>query len=86
MNIHYTSDFIKSFKRLPKEIQTMATRQEAIFKQNPQDPRLHSKSLKGDLKGLSSFRITRNYRLLYVWKDKRNVVFYEIGDRKWIYG
>lgn len=85
MQIHYTSNFDKTFKKLPKPIQELAIKQEKIFKTNPQDPRLHTKALKGSLKGLFSFRITRNYRLLYAWKDSDNVLFYEIGDRKWIY-
>lgn len=85
MTIHYTSAFIKSFNNLPRNVQELAIGQEKIFKQNPNDPRLHSKPLKGKLKGVHSFRITRNYRLLYAWKDKENVIFYEIGDRQWIY-
>lgn len=59
--------------------------QEKIFRQNPRDPRLHLKPLKGRLKGLFSFRVTRNYRVLLAWQDKENILFYEIGDRKFIY-
>lgn len=85
MTIYYTSDFIKTFKKLPKKIQGLAAAQEEIFRQNPKDPRLHAKPLKGRLKGLMSFRVTRSYRVLFTWKDKDNVLFYEIGDRKYIY-
>ncbi len=83
--IHYTSAFVKGFKKLPKDIKALTVEQEQIFRNNPQDPRLHLKALKGRLKGLYSFRITRNYRVLFAWKDKENVLFYEIGDRKFIY-
>lgn len=85
MIVHYTTQFLKGFKALPKPIQEMAVRQETIFRQNPQDPRLHVKTLKGRLKGILSFRVTRSYRVLFAWKDKENVLFYEIGDRKFIY-
>lgn len=85
MNIHYTSSFLKGFGVLPKKIKELAVEWEIIFRQNSNDPRLHIKALKGRLKGLFSFRVTRNYRVLYAWKDKENILFYEIGDRKFIY-
>lgn len=85
VTIHYSSEFIKGFKNLPKNIKKLAVGQELIFRNNPKDPRLHLKILKGRLKGLCSFRVTRNYRVLFAWKDKENVLFYEIGDRKFIY-
>ncbi|MBI3541418.1 MAG: type II toxin-antitoxin system RelE/ParE family toxin [Deltaproteobacteria bacterium] len=85
MIIQYTSHFLKEFKKLPKGIRELAVQQEAIFRADPHDPRLHAKPLKGRLKGFFSFRVTRNYRVLFTWKDKENVLFYEIGDRKFIY-
>ncbi len=85
MIIHYSSNFEKDFKKLPKSIQELAIKQEGIFRNDPHDVRLHSKPLKGRLKGLWSFRVTRNYRVIYAWKDKENVLFYEVGDRKFIY-
>lgn len=85
MIIHYSSTFLKGFQKLPKGIKELAARQEDFFRNNPDDPRLHVKPLKGRLKGLLSFRVTRNYRVLFSWKDKENVLFYEIGDRKFIY-
>lgn len=85
MTIHYTSQFLKAFKKLPKKIKKLTVYQETIFRKDPDDPRLHVKLLKGRLKGLYSFRVTRNYRVLFAWKDKEDVIFYEIGDRKFIY-
>lgn len=85
MQIHYTEQCIRGFRSLPKEIQQLAIRQETIFRGDASDPRLHTKVLKGKLKGLYSFRVTRNYRVLYAWKGKNEVLFYEIGDRQYIY-
>ncbi|MBI4365231.1 MAG: type II toxin-antitoxin system mRNA interferase toxin, RelE/StbE family [Deltaproteobacteria bacterium] len=85
MDIHYTSRFIRDFQELPKAVQRLAIQQEQIFRKDPQDRRLHTKALKGRLKGVYSFRVTRNYRVLYAWKEKRTVLFYEIGDRQYIY-
>ncbi|MBI2346530.1 MAG: type II toxin-antitoxin system mRNA interferase toxin, RelE/StbE family [Deltaproteobacteria bacterium] len=85
MEIHYTSDFIRSLRGLPKETQRLAARQEEIFRKDPNDTRLHTKALKGRLKGFYSFRVTRNYRALYAWKETDVALFYEIGDRQYIY-
>ncbi|OGQ04328.1 MAG: hypothetical protein A3F82_10355 [Deltaproteobacteria bacterium RIFCSPLOWO2_12_FULL_44_12] len=85
MQIHYTPHFVKGLKKLPQKVQELAIRQEEIFRKNPQDPRLHIKILKGRLAGLSSFRVTRNYRVLFAKKEKDVYLFYEIGDRQYIY-
>ena len=85
MKIHYASEFIRGFKKLPKPIQQIAIRQEAIFRKDPADPRLHVKALKGRLKGLFSFRVTRNYRVLFAKKETDIYLFYEIADRQYIY-
>lgn len=85
MPIHYTEQFIRDFRSLPKEMQRLAIRQETIFRADATDPRLHTKALKGTLKGLYSVRVTRNYRVLYAWKEKNVALFYEIGDRQYIY-
>lgn len=85
MLIHYTSHFIKAFRKLPKRVQEYAIQQETIFRNNSDDPRLHVKALKGRLSGLLSFRVTRNYRVLFTKKDRETYLFYDIGDRKYIY-
>ena len=85
MTIEYTSNFVRSFQRLPREIQDLAIEQEHIFKTNERDPRLHAKPLQGRLKGLWSFRVTRRYRVLYAWKSKTVVLFYEIEHRRFVY-
>ena len=75
MQIHYTTHFVKGFEKLPKKIKEYAIKQETLFKNNPQDSRLHVKSLKGRLEGLFSFRVTRNYRVLFSKKDKDIYLF-----------
>lgn len=85
MQIHYTPHFISVLKKLPRRVRELAIQQEAIFRRNPQDSRLHVKVLKGRLSGLLSFRVTRNYRILFAVKEKDIYLFYDIGDRKYIY-
>lgn len=83
MIIHKTRDFIDSFEKLPLEIKKLYRKQEAIFKVNWLDPRLHIKRNK-ELKGVYSFRITRRYRVLFYFQEDE-AVFFSIGHRKDIY-
>lgn len=81
MRIKYTRDFEKSFKSLPKKIQLLFRKQELIFKEDPRDPRLHAKILSGDARNFS-FRVTREYRVIFTFVEPEIVIFYEIGHRK----
>ena len=83
--VEYSSYFVKSFRKMPRSIQEKAAELDEIFKKDPSNSLLHQKRLKGRLKGLQSFRITRNYRMLFAWKTKNTALFYEIADRKHIY-
>ena len=84
MNVVYAKEFVKQFEKLPLEAQKLYRKQEAIFKQNWLDPRLHVKKLI-DHPFPFSFRITRNWRVLFVLADKDTALFATIGNRKDIY-
>ena len=84
MRIKYTKDFEKSFKSLPIKIQLLFRKQESIFMKDPRDPRLHAKMLSGDTRNFS-FRVTREYRVIFTFIEPEMVIFYEIGHRKDIY-
>jgi len=83
MVIHKTDDFVREFAKLPTEIKRLYHKQEAIFKINWLDPRLHTKRVK-ELKGVYSFRITRRYRVLFYFRGEE-AIFFSIGHRKDIY-
>lgn len=84
MKILYANEFRKKFLQLPKNIQQLYHKQEKIFRENWRDPRLHIKKL-SDHPLPFSFRITRNYRVLFIFVDQNTVLFATIGDRKDIY-
>lgn len=46
--IIYAEEFTKQFGRIPSDIQRLYRRQEAIFKENWRDTRLHVKKLAGE--------------------------------------
>ena len=81
MKIIFADEFYKRFEDLPKEIKDIYRKQEAIFRMNWRDPRLHIKKLK-DYPYPFSFRITRRYRVLFAFVDIDMILFATIGHRK----
>jgi len=81
MNIIYAEEFWKQFHKLPPEIQRLYRKQEILFKKDWRDSRLHTKKLV-DHPFPFSFRITRRYRVLFMFVDKDAVLFGSIGHRK----
>ncbi len=48
-------------------------------------PKLHSKPLVGKLKGFYSFRITRNWRVIFSFLDRETIFLIDVAHRKDIY-
>ncbi|MDO8530445.1 MAG: hypothetical protein Q7S10_03525 [bacterium] len=74
---------VKKLAKLPKDVFKIYKKQERIFTENWLDSRLHTKKLIGV--NWYSFRVTRNYRVLFYFQDVDVVVFTDIGHRKDIY-
>lgn len=55
--IHYTLDFKKSYEKLPKNLQRIVDRKDALFRKNPFHPSLNTHKLKGPLKDLGPFML-----------------------------
>ncbi len=83
MTIFYTEIFSKTLGHLPVGIKRIFTKQQALFVKNWRDARLHTKKLSG--MDLFSFRVTRNYRVLFKFSERNSVFFVSIGHRKNIY-
>ena len=83
MTVIKLPSYLRAVASLPREIQILATHQEARFQQNLFDPRLHMKKLKGldDY----SIRVTRNYRILLNFRDANTAIWYDIDHRKDVY-
>lgn len=81
MRILYAEEFAKQLQNLPTDIQRLYRKQEAIFRLNWRDSRLHVKKLRGEPLTFS-FRVTRAYRVLFVLVESETVLFATIGHRK----
>lgn len=85
IKINYRENFIKQFKNLPREIKEKLAFLEDVFVCDNFNPVLHTKKLKGSLKNFFSFRITRDYRVLYRFVSHEEVDFLSVKHRKDIY-
>lgn len=84
MEIIRTEDFNRAFRKLPNEIQYLYQKQEQRFQDNWRDSRLHVKKVRS-LALVFSFRITRNYRVLFYFQNREIVIFFDVDHRKDIY-
>ena len=85
MELFYTKHFLKSAKKLPKRQQKKLAELLEIFHLQPFSPLLHSKPLTGQLTGFYSFRITREYRVIFQFLDPLTIKLTDVAHRKEIY-
>ena len=78
-NIHYSSQFIKEFKRLSESMQQIAIAKEILFRQNPLHPSLRLHALKGSLDGMWSLSFANGYRIIFTRKENGDILFGSIG-------
>jgi len=81
MQVLYTEEFQKQFHKLPSRIRSNFYKQERIFKNSWHDPRLHIKKLI-EHQFTFSFRVTRSYRVLFIFTREKEVTFATIAHRK----
>lgn len=84
MKILYSEEFRKKFTKFPLRIRNFYSKQEKIFLNDWRDSRLQVKKLK-DYPFPFSFRITRNYRVLFLFVDEEVALFATIGHRRNVY-
>ena len=80
MQIVYSLEFERRYKRLPLEIQKKAEEKEIVFRKDPFDPRLKTHKLHGQLGEFWAFSIDHAYRIIFTFAERENVRFYAVGD------
>jgi len=79
MQLYFSARFIKSFRKLPDKIKSLAEKKEKIFIKNPFDRRLGTHKLHDEFDGFLSFSVNRSYRIIFDFLDGDIVRFYDIG-------
>ncbi len=85
MKIVYSRGFVKSARKIPESIKKKLVTLLEFLEENPFHPQLHTKPLAGKLRGYFSFRITRDWRVIFYFLDEDTVYLIDIAHRKDIY-
>jgi len=82
----FGSKFLRSAEKLDKRLKLKLKSSLDVLSQNPFHPNLHTKSLSGKLAGFYSFRLSRDYRVIFELISSEGVIYLlKVGDRKDIY-
>lgn len=80
MEIYYSVDFKKQFKKLPNRLQQLALVKEPLFRVNPFNPSLRTHKLSGKLQGIWSFSLDYKHRILFRFLPDKTILFISVGD------
>ena len=82
ITVTYNERFKKDVGKLPKETQEKLSILISVLVENPFDRGLHTKRLAGPLDGQFSFRITRDWRVIFQFIDARTIQLLHALHRK----
>lgn len=85
VQVQLTRPFLKSVKKLPRGQQQKLSLLLKDLGNNPFSPSLHKKLMSGPLAGHYSFRITREWRVIFRFIDLEIVTLVRVAHRKDIY-
>ena len=85
IKIYYSDRFIRSAQKLPPQQQEKLGYLLELMQENPLHPKLHTKHLTGRLSGLYSFRITRDWRVIFQFLAPSEIQLVDVAHRKEIY-
>ena len=83
--IETTEEFDRRYRKLPLPIKKKAERRQKVFTDNPFHPSLETEKLNPKSREVWSFRIDRQYRIVFRFVDGTTVLFMTVGPHSWIY-
>jgi len=85
VKISFKDGFHKSAKVFNKKQRDKLADLVVLLSRNPFNKKLHTKPLGGKLAGLYSFRITRDWRVIFKFLSPQEILVIKVGNRKDIY-
>ncbi|MEK7175190.1 MAG: type II toxin-antitoxin system mRNA interferase toxin, RelE/StbE family [Patescibacteria group bacterium] len=82
MNIIYSPEFARRFKKLPREIKLKALVKEKIFRKDPFDPRLKTHKLSGKLADEYAFWVDFKTRIIFSFVNSNLTCFHSVGGHE----
>jgi len=83
--IVYGDGFLRDVRKLPKEVQSKLADLLTLLALNAFDSRLHSKALGIPLEGVYSFRVTRDWRVGFIFIASHEIKLLAVDNRDAIY-
>ncbi len=83
--ILYTADFEKAVKRYERIIRERLDEALGFLEEDPFHSKLHTKPLTGPLKGYYSFRLGRDYRVIFIFRSGSIIHLLKLAKRDEIY-
>jgi len=83
--IEYGDGFLGDLRRLPREVYEKLGFLVELLRENVFDPRLHTKRLETPLKDKYSFRITRDWRVGFMFSGRNRIKLLLVDNRDTIY-
>ncbi|MCH8821620.1 type II toxin-antitoxin system YoeB family toxin [Patescibacteria group bacterium] len=80
--LYTSSQYRKSFKKLPKQTQEVVIVRINLFKRDPFSPQLKTHKLSGRLRGFWSFSVDYSNRIMFEFVDEGTVGLIDIGPHK----
>ena len=81
-NVKYKPSFLKQYKKLPQALREEVREKIELFKVDPKHPFLKTHALKGKLKGLYSFSVNYQYRIVFLYETKNSATFLHVGGHE----
>ena len=85
IKISFKEGFSKTIGSLNKKQRDKLIGLVVLLSDNPFNTKLQTKALSGELSGLYSFRISRDWRVLFKFISPTEIRLLEVGHRKDIY-
>ena len=83
--IAYTAGFEKAVMRQDRVTRRRLEEALELLTENPFHPQLHTKPLAGPLKGSYSFRLGRDFRVIFILKNSSIIQLLKVAKREDIY-
>jgi len=80
-----SEEFKKNFEKIPKSVKKKFFRKIEIFRENPFNYILKTEKLGPPFKEIWSFRIDRNYRVIFKFVSSNKILLITCGHHNWIY-
>jgi len=79
MQIFYSPEFVRKYKKLPNSLKDSAKKKEKVFRDDPFDVSLKTHKLQGKFREFWAFSVDYNYRIIFKFEQNNEVRFYSIG-------